>query len=64
MMRHAHEAMEKISAVAAAVKDERWADADRALQELRTELDALSNGISEKVRASLGSPAPDPRDRG
>jgi hypothetical protein len=64
MLQQAHEAMEKISAVASAVKDERWGEAERLLHELRTSLDALSNGIAEKVRTGLGAPEPDPRDRG
>jgi hypothetical protein len=64
MMQQAHEAMEKMSAVASAVKDERWGDAERSLNELRTVLDTLSNGIADHVRATLDAPKPDPRDRG
>ncbi len=64
MLQQAHEAMEKMSAVAAAVKDERWGDAERGVHELRTTLDALSNGIAEKVRDELDAPEPDRRDRG
>jgi hypothetical protein len=64
MMQQAHEAMEKMSAVASAVKDERWGDAERRLHELRTVLDAISNGVAERVRGTLGAPEPDRRDRG
>ncbi len=63
-MQQAHEAMEKMSAVASAVKEERWGDAERLLHELRTALDTLSNGVCEKVRTGLGAPEPDKRDRG
>ena len=63
-MQQAHEAMEKMSAVASAVKDERWGDAERSLNELRTVLDAVSNGVAERVRGTINAPRPDPRDRG
>jgi hypothetical protein len=64
MLRQAHEAMQKMSAVASAVKDERWGDAGQSLLELRAMLDILSNGIREKVRTGIGAPEPDKRDRG
>lgn len=64
MMQQAHEAMEKMSAVASAVKDERWGDAQLRLNELRTVLDALSNSVAEHVRGTLDAPEPDLRDRG
>jgi hypothetical protein len=64
MLKEAHEAMEKSSAVASAVKAERWGEAERQLKELMSLLDTLSNGIGDKVRAELGSPKPDSRDRG
>lgn len=63
-MQQAHEAMEKMSAVASAVKDERWGDAERCINEVRTALDAISNGVAEHVRGKLGAPEPDQRDRG
>jgi hypothetical protein len=64
MLQQAHEAMEKMSAVASAVKDERWGDAERSITELRTLLDAISNDVGDKVRGALGAPKPDRRDRG
>ena len=64
MLQQAHEAMEKMSAVAAAVKEERWGDAERSISELRTLLDAISNDVGDKVRGALGAPEPDRRDRG
>jgi len=63
-MQQAHEAMEKMSAVASAVKDERWGDAERSLNDLRTAIDAISNGVAERVRGAIGAPEPDRRDRG
>ena len=64
MLKQAHKAMEKASVVASAVKDGRWGEAERQLQELMTILDTLSNGIGEKVRSELDAPEPDQRDRG
>lgn len=63
MLQQAHEAMEKMSALAAAVKDERRADAERFIHELSTTLDALSNGIGEKVRAEAGARKSDEHER-
>jgi len=64
MLKQAHEAMEKMSAVASAMKDERWGDADRLIHELSTMLDTISNDVSTKVRGAMTAPEPDPRDRG
>lgn len=64
MLKQSHEAMEKASALASAVKDERWGDAERTLQELESVLDVLGNGIRDRVRSELDAPKPDPRDRG
>jgi hypothetical protein len=64
MLQQAHEAMEKMSAVASAVKEERWGDAERSLNELRSVIDVISNGVAERVRGTLNAPEPDQRDRG
>lgn len=53
-----------MSAVASAMKDERWGDADRLIHELSTMLDTMSTGVSTKVRGAMTAPEPDPRDRG
>jgi flagellin-specific chaperone FliS len=50
MLRDAHKALELMSAVAAAVKDERWADAERILQELQQILTTLMRELGEKQR--------------
>ncbi len=64
MLKQAHEAMDKMSAVASAMKDERWGDAERLIHELSTILDTISNDVSSKVRGTMNAPEPDPRDRG
>ena len=64
MLKQSHEIMEKASALASAVKDERWGDAERVLQELEGELDILGNAIRDRARSELGAPKPDTRDRG
>ena len=64
MLKQAHEAMEKASAVASAVKDERWGEAKRQITDLTAIVNTLSKGVGEKVRAELNTPEPDSRDRG
>jgi hypothetical protein len=64
MLRHAHAGLELMSAVAAAVKDERWGDAERKLRELKPALDVLTEAINDKVRHEISAPSPDDRDRG
>jgi hypothetical protein len=64
MLKQSHEIMEKASSLASTVKDERWGDAERILAELEGLLDVLGNGIRDKVRAEIGAPDPDARDRG
>jgi hypothetical protein len=64
MLKQSHEVMEKASALASAVKDERWGDAERIMQKLRGELDVLGNGIRDRVRSEVDAPQPDTRDRG
>ena len=64
MVRDAHDGMEKMSAVASAVKDERWGDAETVLQQLQQILAGLQRDVGAKVRDELRAPDPDPRDRG
>lgn len=64
MLKQSHEMMEKASALASAVKDERWGDAERVVQEIERVLDILGNGVRDKVRTDLNAPKPDHRDRG
>jgi hypothetical protein len=64
MLRDAHDGMEKMSAIASAVKDERWGDAERELQLLQQIVAGLRRDLAAKVRDELRAPDPDPRDRG
>lgn len=64
MLRDAHDGMEKKSAIASAVKDERWGDAERALEQLQHILVGLRRELGAKVRDELMAPDSDPRDRG
>jgi hypothetical protein len=64
MLRDAHDGMEKMSAIASAVKDERWGDAERELLLLQQVLAGLRRDLAAKVRDELMAPDPDQRDRG
>lgn len=64
MLKDAHLGIEMMSSLARAVKDERWSEAERVLQELRVTLDGIADALSEKVRSELNVPRPDERDRG
>ena len=64
MLKDAHLGIETMSSLAQAVKDERWSEAERVLQELRVTLEGIADALSEKVRSELNVPQPDDRDRG
>jgi hypothetical protein len=64
MLQDAHKGQEVMSAVASAVKDERWGDAQRALTELQAITDRLLRGVGDKSREALMAPTPDHGDRG
>lgn len=64
MLKQSHELMEKASALASAVKDERWGEAERIVQELERGLDIISNGVRDKIRTDLNAPKADHQDRG
>ncbi len=63
MLRDAHKGAEVMSSVAAAVKDERWADAERGLQELQQIAAKLMREIGDKQREAIMVPKPDRGDR-
>jgi len=63
VIQDAHKGMEAMSAVASAVKDERWADAQRALQEVQRAVEVLLRGVGEKQREAMMAPTPDKGDR-
>ncbi len=64
MLRDAHKGAEVMSGVASAVKDERWADAERGLQELQQIASKLMREIGDKQRELMMTPKPDRGDRG
>lgn len=63
MLRDAHKGAEVMNAVAAAVKDERWADAGKGLEELQTITTKLMQEIGDKQREAMMVPNPDKGDR-
>jgi hypothetical protein len=63
MLRDAHKGTEIMSSVAGAVKDERWADAERGLQELQQITSKLMREIGDKQREVIMVPKPDRGDR-
>jgi hypothetical protein len=64
MLRDAHKALELMSSVAAAIKDERWADAERSLQALQQLTAGLMREVGDKQREQMLTPKPDRGDRG
>ena len=63
MLRDAHKGAEVMSGVAAAVKDERWADAGKGLEELQKIATKLMREIGDKQREAMLAPKPDQGDR-
>ena len=64
MLRDAHKGLELMSSAASAIKDERWADAERALQALQQLTATLQREVGDKQREQMMAPKPDRRDRG
>lgn len=64
MLRDAHKGQEVMSAAAAAVKDERWGDAQRSLLELQQITTTLLSEVGDKVHEQMMAPKPDKGDRG
>jgi uncharacterized protein YjiS (DUF1127 family) len=64
MLRDAHKSLEAMSAVAIAIKEERWGDAERMLQDLQRMTEKLMKDIGDKAREELEVPKPDRGDRG
>ena len=63
MLQDAHKGLEAMSRVASAVKDERWDDAARDLQELQQLTTALMRQVGDKQRDVMMAPQPDRKDR-
>ena len=64
MLRDAHKAQEAMNDAALAVKNERWGEAERSLQQLQGLVVRLLQDIDDKVHEQLMAPKPDKRDRG
>ena len=64
MLQAAHKGLEAMSKVAGAVKDERWTDAQRALQEVQQIATTLMREVGDKTRDGMMAPKPDKGDRG
>jgi hypothetical protein len=64
MLREAHKGLEVMGMVASAVKDERWVDAERALQELQELTGILLREVGDKLREKIMVAPPDTGDRG
>lgn len=63
MLQDAHKGLEAMSRVASAVKDERWGDAERALQEVQQTITTLMREVGEKAQEKMLVPKPDRGDR-
>lgn len=63
MLRDAHKGAEVMNGVASAVKDERWADAGKGLEELQKITTKLMREIGDKQREAMMAPNPDKGDR-
>jgi hypothetical protein len=50
MLRDAHKGLERMSAAAAAIKDERWDEAKRALEELQRIATELTRLVDDRQR--------------
>ena len=63
MLRDAHRGLEAMSAAAHAVKDERWADAQRALQEVQQIAGELMREVGDKIQEKMLAPKSEKGDR-
>ena len=63
MLRDAHKGQEVMNAAAGAIKDERWGDAQRLLQELQQLTTGLMEAVGGKVQETTRAPKADNGDR-
>ena len=63
MLRDAHKGQEVMIAAAGAIKDERWGDAQRLLQELQQLTTGLMQAIGDKVQETTMAPKAETGDR-
>ena len=64
MLRDAHRGLEMMSSVASAIKEERWVDAERSLQDLQQLMTGLMRAVGDKQREQMMAPKPDRGERG
>jgi hypothetical protein len=64
MLRDAHKGLELMSAAASAIKEERWADAERSLQALQQLTATMQRAVGDKQREQMLAPKPERGDRG
>ena len=62
MRQDAHKGQEAMSKAASAVKDERWGDAQRALQDVQDIITTLMRDVGDKAQEM--APKPDKAERG
>lgn len=63
MLQNAHKAFEAMSAATAAIKDERWLDAQKCLQDVQQILTPLMRSLGDKVQESVLAPKEEKGDR-
>jgi flagellin-specific chaperone FliS len=63
MLQDAHKALEAMSAASAAIKEERWHDAQQALQQVQQILTPLMRGVGDKAQEAVMAPKEDKGDR-
>ncbi len=64
MLEEAHKGLEAMSAAAAALKDEEWGQAERALMAVQEIAGRLLREVGDKAREKMLAPVPDSGDRG
>jgi hypothetical protein len=64
MLQDAHKALEAMSSGCAAIKDESWGEAERALHQVQETVGRLLRELGDKVQGELRAPVPDKGDRG
>lgn len=64
MLQDAHKALEAMSTGCAAIKDEEWGEAERALHQVQETVGRLLRELGDKVQEQLRVPIPDQGDRG
>ncbi len=63
MLQDAHKALEAMSAASAAIKDERWSDAQHCLQQVQQLLTLLMRSVGDKTQETVMAPKEDKGDR-